>query len=39
LNQSGAGAVFFFDAETVAKHWFFVNTVCIHLDVNCSHLT
>jgi CNT family concentrative nucleoside transporter len=29
LNQSGAGATFFFDAATVAKHWFFVNTVRI----------
>jgi CNT family concentrative nucleoside transporter len=27
LNQSEAGAQFFFDAETVAKHWFFVNTL------------
>lgn len=27
LSQSGAGAEFFFDAETVAKHWFFVSTV------------
>jgi concentrative nucleoside transporter, CNT family len=28
LSQSAAGAEFFFDAETVAKHWFFVSTVC-----------
>lgn len=27
LNQSSAGAQFFFDAETAAKHWFFVSTV------------
>ena len=27
LSQSAAGATFFFDAETVAKHWFFVSTV------------
>ncbi|PBK95685.1 hypothetical protein ARMGADRAFT_811980 [Armillaria gallica] len=27
LNQSKAGATFFFDAETVAKNWFFVNTL------------
>ena len=28
LSQAYVGAAFFFDAETVAKHWFFVNTVC-----------
>lgn len=27
LNQSRAGAEFFFDADTVYKDWFFVNTV------------
>lgn len=27
LSQSKAGAAFFFDAETVAKSWFFVNTL------------
>lgn len=27
LNQSKAGATFFFDAETISKGWFFVNTV------------
>lgn len=27
LAQAKAGATFFFDAETVAKNWFFVNTV------------
>jgi CNT family concentrative nucleoside transporter len=27
LNQALAGAQFFFDAETIGKHWFFVNTV------------
>ena len=27
LDQSAAGALFFFDAETIEKHWFFVNTV------------
>ncbi|KAI0070269.1 H+/nucleoside cotransporter [Panus rudis PR-1116 ss-1] len=27
LAQAQAGAAFFFDAETVAKHWFFVNTL------------
>ncbi|KAK0438693.1 Na+ dependent nucleoside transporter C-terminus-domain-containing protein [Desarmillaria tabescens] len=27
LGQSKAGAAFFFDAETVAKSWFFVNTL------------
>jgi CNT family concentrative nucleoside transporter len=29
LNQSQDGAAFFFDAATVAKHWFFVNTVSL----------
>ena len=29
LAQAEAGAAFFFDAETVARHWFFVNTVII----------
>lgn len=28
LGQANAGAAFFFDAETIGKHWFFVNTVC-----------
>jgi len=28
LTQANAGSGFFFDAETTAKHWFFVNTVC-----------
>jgi nucleoside permease NupC len=27
LAQANAGASFFFDAATVDKHWFFVNTV------------
>ncbi|KJA27730.1 hypothetical protein HYPSUDRAFT_34857 [Hypholoma sublateritium FD-334 SS-4] len=27
LNQALAGAEFFFDADTIAKHWFFVNTL------------
>ncbi|KAF8070314.1 Na+ dependent nucleoside transporter C-terminus-domain-containing protein [Lyophyllum atratum] len=27
LNQGLAGAQFFFDAETIGKHWFFVNTL------------
>ena len=27
LEQALAGAQFFFDADVVAKHWFFVNTV------------
>ncbi|KAG5637220.1 hypothetical protein H0H81_005342 [Sphagnurus paluster] len=27
LGQGEAGAKFFFDAETISKHWFFVNTV------------
>ncbi|KAF9497251.1 H+/nucleoside cotransporter [Pleurotus eryngii] len=27
LNQGLVGAQFFFDADTVAKHWFFVNTL------------
>ena len=27
LAQAEAGAAFFFDAETVARHWFFVNTL------------
>jgi concentrative nucleoside transporter, CNT family len=27
LNQALAGAVFFFDQDTINKHWFFVNTV------------
>ncbi|KAI0712943.1 Na+ dependent nucleoside transporter C-terminus-domain-containing protein [Cerioporus squamosus] len=27
LSQALAGAEFFFDAETVGKHWFFVNTL------------
>ncbi|RPD78510.1 H+/nucleoside cotransporter [Lentinus tigrinus ALCF2SS1-7] len=27
LSQALAGAEFFFDADTVAKHWFFVNTL------------
>ncbi|KII92489.1 hypothetical protein PLICRDRAFT_50865 [Plicaturopsis crispa FD-325 SS-3] len=30
LNQGLVGAAFFFDADTIAKHWFFVNTLsCI----------
>ncbi len=28
LNEGLVGAVFFFDQETINKHWFFVNTVC-----------
>lgn len=27
LNQALAGAVFFFDQDTINKGWFFVNTV------------
>jgi CNT family concentrative nucleoside transporter len=27
LNQALPGAQFFFDAETIGKHWFFVNTL------------
>lgn len=27
LEQANAGSGFFFDAETTAKHWFFVNTL------------
>lgn len=27
LTQAYVGAEFFFDAETIAKNWFFVNTV------------
>ncbi|KIK09366.1 hypothetical protein K443DRAFT_671859 [Laccaria amethystina LaAM-08-1] len=27
LNQAEAGATFFFDADTISKHWFFVNTL------------
>jgi nucleoside permease NupC len=27
LSQSLVGALFFFDADTISKHWFFVNTV------------
>jgi CNT family concentrative nucleoside transporter len=27
LNQGPAAAAFFFDAETIAKHWFFVNVL------------
>jgi nucleoside permease NupC len=30
LAQAIVGAEFFFDADTVAKHWFFVNTVRVH---------
>lgn len=40
LNQSQAGAAFFFDSATVAKHWFFVNTVCailLGLGNDCSY--
>ena len=30
LTQANNGARFFFDAETISKHWFYVNTVrCI----------
>ncbi|KAF7321497.1 hypothetical protein MKEN_00670500 [Mycena kentingensis (nom. inval.)] len=30
LNQGLVGAAFFFDADTIGKHWFFVNTLsCI----------
>lgn len=28
LNEGLVGAAFFFDADTITKHWFFVNTVC-----------
>ncbi|KIJ67838.1 hypothetical protein HYDPIDRAFT_107355 [Hydnomerulius pinastri MD-312] len=27
LSEANVGAAFFFDAETIAKHWFFVNTL------------
>jgi CNT family concentrative nucleoside transporter len=27
LSEAKVGAQFFFDAETIAKNWFFVNTV------------
>jgi CNT family concentrative nucleoside transporter len=27
LTEAYVGAQFFFDAETIAKNWFFVNTV------------
>jgi len=27
LNEALVGAQFFFDADTISKHWFFVNTV------------
>ena len=27
LEQALQGAAFFFDQETIGKHWFFVNTV------------
>jgi CNT family concentrative nucleoside transporter len=27
LNEGLVGGGFFFDPETIAKHWFFVNTV------------
>lgn len=27
LLQANVGAQFFFDADTIGKHWFFVNTV------------
>lgn len=27
LTEANVGAQFFFDAETIAKNWFFVNTV------------
>jgi CNT family concentrative nucleoside transporter len=27
LSEANVGAEFFFDAETIAKDWFFVNTV------------
>jgi CNT family concentrative nucleoside transporter len=29
LEQANAGAEFFFDADTINKHWFFVNTVSV----------
>lgn len=32
LNEALAGAEFFFDADTIAKHWFFVNTVCLQFN-------
>ena len=34
LNQSQAGAAFFFDEATVQKHWFYVNTVRALSQVN-----
>lgn len=34
LTQANAGSGFFFDAETIAKHWFFVNTVCYVFAIN-----
>ncbi|KAF6760052.1 Na+ dependent nucleoside transporter C-terminus-domain-containing protein [Ephemerocybe angulata] len=33
LEQANAGSGFFFDAETTAKHWFFVNTMMYYLGV------
>ncbi len=32
LDQALAGAEFFFDADTISKHWFFVNTVCLQIN-------
>ena len=32
LDQALAGAGFFLDADTIAKHWFFVNTVCLQIN-------
>ena len=34
LDQALAGAEFFFDADTIAKHWFFVNTVSITIHLS-----
>lgn len=38
LNQAEAGATFFFDADTISKHWFFVNTVSRLTFSASSHL-
>src|ERR1700722_13430063 len=38
LSQSSVGAVFFFDQETINKHWFFVNTVSYCFDPRAIHL-
>ena len=43
LRQALAGAVFFFDQDTISKGWFFVNTVksifsiTRHIDLTCTY--